>query len=61
MGVESGSDDKEEPHETVDENVEEEKLIDDVYDVNAVKPQYELECLRKNWILDYTKIMEMVD
>lgn len=36
-------------------------MIDDVYDVNAVKYNYELECLRKDWILDYMAIMEMRD
>ncbi len=45
----------------IDENLEEQKKpIDDVYDVNAVKPQYELQCLRKNWILNYTSLMEMI-
>jgi hypothetical protein len=43
------------------QNVEEQKLIDDVYDVNAVKLQYELQSLRKNWVLDYMAIMEMRD
>ena len=47
--------------ELAGENVEKTKQIDDVYDLNAVKPQYELECLRKNWIIDYTKIMEMIE
>lgn len=37
----------------------EEKLIDDVYDVNAVKSDYELESLRKGWVLDYMGIMQM--
>lgn len=45
----------------IDENNAEElkKPIDDVYDVNAVKPQYELQCLRKEWIIDYMQLMEM--
>ena len=50
-----------EQDETVDNNRAETKQIDDVYDLNAVKPQYELQCLRKNWIIDYTKLMEMID
>jgi hypothetical protein len=36
-----------------------EKLIDDVYDENAVKPHYELQTLRKYGILNYMEIMEM--
>jgi hypothetical protein len=36
-----------------------EKLIDDVYDVNAVKSNYELRSLRKDWVLDYMSLMEM--
>ena len=55
------------PPESQDEEVSktlpkkdvEEKLIDDVYDVNAVKSNYELESLRKDWVLDYMSIMEM--
>lgn len=50
--------------EEIDEpkvEVEEQKQIDDVYDVNAVKRNYELQSLRKNWVLDYTALMEMVD
>eukprot|EP00347_Sterkiella_histriomuscorum_P007816 403347453 len=35
------------------------KLIDDVYDVNAVKPNYELYSLKKNGILDYYKLISM--
>lgn len=57
-GLISGKDEEEE--EMVDENTEElKKPIDDVYDVNSVKPQYELQCLRKNWILDYMQLMEL--
>ena len=59
-GLISGKDEEEE--ELIDEknNVEElKKPIDDVYDVNAVKPQYELQCLRKEWIIDYMQLMEM--
>jgi len=37
------------------------KPVDDVYDSNAVKPNYELLCLRKNGVLDYMKMMSMVD
>lgn len=36
-------------------------MIDDVYDVNAVKSNYELQSLRKNWVLDYMSLMEMKD
>jgi hypothetical protein len=41
------------------EDVEEQKLIDDVYDVNAVKSNYELQSLRKDWFIDYMALMEM--
>jgi len=57
----SDNDNGNEHEEELADNIEQTKLIDDVYDVNAVKPQYELECLRKNWIIDYTKIMEMIE
>lgn len=35
------------------------KLIDDVYDVNAVKPNYELRCLRKKGVLNYYNLINM--
>ena len=42
-----------------DNNIEiEEKLIDDVYDMNAVKPNYDLRSLRKNWHINYMDLME---
>lgn len=50
-GGESGSADDDAGKE-LEEEVEE-KLIDDVYDMNAVKPNYELKSIRKNWVLDY--------
>ena len=33
--------------------------MDDVYDENAVKPNYELFCLRKTGILDYIRLIQM--
>jgi hypothetical protein len=56
-GIESGRSED----ENKEEGNEEEKQIDDVYDVNAVKSNYELQCLRKEWTLDFMKIMEMID
>lgn len=55
LGAAIESQDEDIPHK----KVVEEKLIDDVYDVNAVKSDYELESLRKGWVLDYMSIMEM--
>ncbi len=63
QGNETNSEEvKMEEEEELENNMiveEETKPIDDVYDVNSVKPQYELQCLRKNWILNYTSLMEM--
>ena len=39
--------------------IDEVKPVDDVYDPNAVKPNYELLCLRKHGVLDYIKMMDM--
>ena len=65
QGNESNSEEQklEEEEELQNNTIVEEEIkpIDDVYDVNSVKPQYVLQCLRKNWILDYTSIMEMQD
>lgn len=50
-GAESGS--------AEDEPMEGRKMIDDVYDVNSLKPQYILQSLRQNWVLNYMEVMQM--
>ena len=52
-------DEPKDPETALAEEQAESKLIDDVYDVNAVKPNYELQSLRKDWVLDYMQLMEI--
>ena len=52
-------DEPKDPETALAEEQAEAKLIDDVYDVNAVKPNYELQSLRKDWVLDYMQLMEI--
>ena len=57
LDVETQSDSP--PEEKREEDDEKKRMIDDVYDANAVKPFYELQSLRKNGILNQIQIMEM--
>lgn len=45
------------PSKQKDNEIEENKPVDDVYDSNAVKQDYELLCLRKQGVLDYMSMM----
>lgn len=63
-GAESGS--EAEPSDLQrrhSENLDEVKVehIDDVYDVDSVKPTHVLQSLRARWALDYLAILEMRD
>ena len=53
---EEDEEDEEEGHVNIDD-----KIRDEVYDVNVVSPNYELFTLRKCSVLNYFEMMELVE